>query len=74
MKGHLVTVDLPFSPWAKSTHSGPDGGECVEWAPSYASAAGVVPIRDSKHPTGPILTVTPHAWAGLVTLARNADL
>ncbi|MER7045766.1 DUF397 domain-containing protein [Streptomyces jumonjinensis] len=66
--------DAKVATWVKSTHSGPDGGECIEWAPAHATATGVVPVRDSKRPTGPVLTVSSTAFAGLVTLARNADV
>ncbi|MFE0422159.1 DUF397 domain-containing protein [Streptomyces sp. NPDC058953] len=57
--------------WVKSSHSGPNGGECVEWAPSYTSATGTVPVRDSKLPNGPVLMVSTTAFAGLVTLAKR---
>ncbi|QPL93780.1 DUF397 domain-containing protein [Streptomyces clavuligerus] len=60
--------------WIKSSYSGPNGGDCVEWAPSYASTTGVVPVRDSKRADGPVLAVTAQAFAGLVALARAADL
>ncbi|MFI1013292.1 DUF397 domain-containing protein [Streptomyces sp. NPDC020965] len=61
------------SRWAKSSYSN-NGGTCVEWAPDHASANGVVPVRDSKRPAGPSLMVSPSAWAGLVVLARSADV
>ncbi|MFE7129923.1 DUF397 domain-containing protein [Streptomyces sp. NPDC057638] len=32
----------------------------------------VVPVRDSKRPEGPVLMLTPEAWAGLITLARGS--
>ncbi|MGW6461287.1 DUF397 domain-containing protein [Streptomyces sp. NPDC055078] len=60
--------------WVKSSYSGQNGGSCVEWAPTHASATGIVPVRDSKRPAGPVLMVTPAAFAGLVTLARTAGL
>ncbi|MEU9335813.1 DUF397 domain-containing protein [Streptomyces sp. NPDC048290] len=60
--------------WIKSSVSDPNGGQCVEVAPAHASATGVVPLRDSKRPDGPILTLSPEAFAALVTFARNADL
>ncbi|MDI5974560.1 DUF397 domain-containing protein, partial [Streptomyces sp. SL13] len=41
------------------------GGSCVEWAPAFVSA-GVVPVRDSKAPSGPALTFTPQAWGDFV--------
>jgi hypothetical protein len=39
--------------WRKSSYSGPEGGECIEWAPAYATASGDVPVRDSKTRTAP---------------------
>ncbi|GLF97310.1 DUF397 domain-containing protein [Streptomyces yaizuensis] len=59
--------------WIKSSYSG-SGGSCVEWAPAHASTTGVVPVRDSKNPGGPVLTVSANAFAGLVTMARDAAL
>ncbi|MQS38214.1 DUF397 domain-containing protein [Streptomyces katsurahamanus] len=59
--------------WIKSSYSG-NGGTCVEWAPEHASATGVVPVRDSKRPTGPVLMLSGHAFTGLVTLARNTNM
>lgn len=55
--------------WIKSSYSDGEGGECVEWAPSYASTTGVVPVRDSKWADGPALMVSAGAFAGLVTMA-----
>lgn len=55
--------------WRKSTYSGAEGGDCVE----VAAAATHVHIRDSKQVGGPMLTVRPEAWAGLVGLVRAAD-
>ncbi|GLF94072.1 DUF397 domain-containing protein [Streptomyces yaizuensis] len=59
--------------WVKSSYSD-NGGTCVEWAPAYASATGVVPVRDSKSPAGPALMVSADAFAGLVALARSTQL
>ncbi|MFE9660220.1 DUF397 domain-containing protein [Streptomyces sp. NPDC005955] len=59
--------------WIKSSYSG-NGGQCVEWAPSDASATGVVPLRDSKNPNGPVLMFSTDAFAGLVALARAVEL
>ncbi|MFI6687926.1 DUF397 domain-containing protein [Streptomyces sp. NPDC050485] len=55
--------------WIKSSYSG-SGGSCVEWAPEYAAATGIVPVRDSKNPDGPALMLSGGAFAGLVELAR----
>ncbi|MEU1819101.1 DUF397 domain-containing protein [Streptomyces roseifaciens] len=51
--------------WAKSSYSGAGGGNCLEWARS--GPPGVVPIRDSKTPDGPVLTFSPAAWAAFVS-------
>ncbi|MFF7361030.1 DUF397 domain-containing protein [Streptomyces sp. NPDC008125] len=51
--------------WSKSSYSG-NGGTCVEWAPAHASATGVVPVRDSKNPHGPVLSVPADAFASFV--------
>ncbi|MFI6524798.1 DUF397 domain-containing protein [Streptomyces uncialis] len=59
------------SSWIKSSYSGSDGGQCVEWAPGFVQLADVVPVRDSKVPAGPVLMVSPEAFAGLVALARG---
>ncbi|MFE4779229.1 DUF397 domain-containing protein [Streptomyces sp. NPDC056716] len=59
--------------WVKSSYSGPNGGECVECALGYGPS-GVVPVRDSKRADGPVLILSPEAFAGLVTFARHADL
>ncbi|ANW18933.1 DUF397 domain-containing protein [Streptomyces clavuligerus] len=60
--------------WVKSSYSGNGGGSCVEWAPAFAHAQGVVPVRDSKQESGPVLMVSADAFAGLVTLARGVQL
>ncbi|WP_436786578.1 DUF397 domain-containing protein [Yinghuangia sp. YIM S10712] len=48
--------------WRVSSHSGGQG-ECVEVA---VNAAHVVPVRDSKRPTGPILGFTHDAWGSFL--------
>ncbi|MFJ9433312.1 DUF397 domain-containing protein [Streptomyces sp. NPDC101490] len=51
--------------WFKSSHSGGDGGDCVEVAPGAAA----VHVRDSKDVARPGLRVSYSAWAGFVGLA-----
>ncbi|MBT2381891.1 DUF397 domain-containing protein [Streptomyces sp. ISL-111] len=53
---------LPELAWTKSSHSTGNGGECVE----VASSNMQVYVRDSKHLSGPVLTVGPGAWNGFV--------
>jgi hypothetical protein len=52
-------VDLAGAAWHKSTRSGGNGGDCVEIA---ANLPGVVAVRDSKDPAGPVLTVSHAAF------------
>jgi hypothetical protein len=54
--------------WRKSSWSGNNGGQCVEVA-----ACGVVLVRDSKNPHGPVLEVTPKMWRKFIrNLKDNA--
>ncbi|MYW04547.1 DUF397 domain-containing protein [Streptomyces sp. SID3343] len=48
--------------WHKSSHSGGEGGECVE----FAAALEAAHVRDSKDPHGPRLTFAPTAWTGFL--------
>ncbi|MEV0281228.1 DUF397 domain-containing protein [Streptomyces sp. NPDC050610] len=60
--------------WYKSSHSGGEGGNCIEWAPATVATRGVVPVRDSKVPSGPVLTVSPTAWASFIAFAARSDV
>ncbi|MGW2054624.1 DUF397 domain-containing protein [Streptomyces sp. NPDC001840] len=63
------TVPTP-SGWHKSTHSGGDHGSCLEVADNVP---GLVPVRDSKNPDGPALTIPTPAWTTFITaLTKNA--
>ncbi|MGH8965572.1 MAG: DUF397 domain-containing protein, partial [Actinomycetes bacterium] len=52
---------------SKASYSGPNGGECVE----LAGAAGVVAVRDSKDPDGPVLLLTRAALRAAVQSATD---
>lgn len=54
-------MELSGATWRKSTRSG--NGECVEVADNLP---GIVGVRDSKDPTGPVLTFTARAWRAFV--------
>ncbi|MFF3275747.1 DUF397 domain-containing protein [Streptomyces chrestomyceticus] len=64
-----MTTETPR--WFKSSYSS-NGGQCIEVATNLAVSHGVVPVRDSKNPNGPHLTLSTDAWSGLVEFARNA--
>ncbi|WP_267717018.1 DUF397 domain-containing protein [Streptomyces sp. CoH17] len=53
--------------WRKSSYSGNTGGDCVEVG---ETSPGAVPIRDSKNPAGPVVTVGAHAWQSFVDALR----
>ncbi|GHJ52734.1 hypothetical protein Nm8I071_20410 [Nonomuraea sp. TT08I-71] len=61
-------MDLIGARWRKSTRSGGNGGDCVEVADNLA---GVVAVRDSKDPAGPVLTFDPAAWTRFVDTTRR---
>ncbi|MFD7746267.1 DUF397 domain-containing protein [Streptomyces sp. NPDC059698] len=61
-----MTSESTTQQWVKSSYSG-NGGACVEWAPRTASLTGTVPVRDSKNPNGPTLTVATAAFTSFVT-------
>ncbi|MFF2073980.1 DUF397 domain-containing protein [Kitasatospora sp. NPDC058162] len=55
--------------WFKSSHSGTEGGACVEIAITPAD----VHVRDSKDKAGPQLAFAPEAWADFLLFARSAS-
>jgi Domain of unknown function (DUF397) len=61
---------VPVLAWFTSSYSSGGGGECVE----VATAVDGIHIRDSKVRSGPVVTVTPEAWAGLVRLATDRSV
>ncbi|MEU4475278.1 DUF397 domain-containing protein [Micromonospora sp. NPDC023888] len=56
-------MELTGARWRKSTRSNGSGGACVEVA---ANLPGLVAVRDSKDPTGPVLAFAPDAWRAFV--------
>ncbi|WP_424214021.1 DUF397 domain-containing protein [Streptomyces sp. BI20] len=52
--------------WIKSTHSGPDGGNCIE----VARTCTAVHVRDTKDHAKGSLRVTPAAWDAFVSGAK----
>ncbi|OEV02995.1 DUF397 domain-containing protein [Streptomyces oceani] len=73
--------------WFKSSHSGSDGGDCVEvaydWRKSshsgdeggncveVAACPAAVHVRDSKDTARPALTVSPAAWSAFTDHAAR---
>ncbi|MEU5420275.1 DUF397 domain-containing protein [Streptomyces sp. NPDC001407] len=63
--------DLTASVWRKSSYSGGGEDACVEIAPRQFP--GIVPIRDSKNPHGPVIAPPTAAWSAFVTAVAAAN-
>ncbi|MGN5378806.1 DUF397 domain-containing protein [Streptomyces lasalocidi] len=57
--------------WFTSSYSSNDG-QCIEVATNLAATHGLAPVRDTKNPNGPILSLPAHAWSDFVALAKDA--
>ncbi|MGW2253312.1 DUF397 domain-containing protein [Kitasatospora sp. NPDC001660] len=62
-------MDALTTTWRKSTHSG-GSDACVEVADGLG---GVLPVRDSKDPGGPVLRFRSRAWRDFVTAVRAGE-
>lgn len=56
--------------WTKSSYSGGQS-DCLEVA---HGTANVLPVRDSKRPTGPALTIRHAAWTAFITGVKTTEL
>jgi Domain of unknown function (DUF397) len=54
--------------WRKSSYSNGDGAQCVEVADGLP---GLVPIRDSKNPTGPALVFPADSWGAFIEAVKH---
>ncbi|MFF0577613.1 DUF397 domain-containing protein [Streptosporangium saharense] len=55
----IYSVSLDGAVFEKSPYSGANGGQCVEVA---TNVPGIIAVRDSKNPNGPVLRFTPGEW------------
>ncbi|MGX1131500.1 hypothetical protein RKD49_003690 [Streptomyces glaucescens] len=62
--------DLDTATWHKSSYSGGSGGDCLEVAAGHVD---VIPVRDSKNPTGPKLVFRASAWTAFVGGLKQPD-
>ncbi|WFE22271.1 DUF397 domain-containing protein [Solwaraspora sp. WMMD937] len=65
-QGHCVEV--ADATWRKSSRSNGQG-DCVEVADELG---GVVGVRDSKDPAGPVLVISPTSWSAFITATRTS--
>jgi hypothetical protein len=56
--------------WRKSSHSGSNGGNCVE----VASTGRAVAVRASKTPRRAVLAFAPQAWAAFTHRVKDGAL
>jgi hypothetical protein len=67
----LSAINVPAAAWRKSSHSGPNGGDCVEVA---GALPGIVALRDSKNPGGAVLAFTSGEWRAFLVKIRRGEL
>ncbi|MFH9071581.1 DUF397 domain-containing protein [Streptomyces alboflavus] len=65
-----MTAESPR--WFKSSYSD-NGGACIEIAANLVAAHGVVPVRDSKRPKGPVVDVRADAFSCFVNGLKGAS-
>jgi hypothetical protein len=63
-------MDLSKARWRKSSRSN-DVGACVEVA---TNLPGIVAIRDSKDPDGPVLVLTRAEWSAFLASVRDGTV
>lgn len=69
----MIQAHISEEDWQSSTYSQNNGGECIQWAPGYANAHQVVPVRDSKDPNGRTLSYSVGAWAAFVAAVNRGE-
>ncbi|MEE4488723.1 DUF397 domain-containing protein [Streptomyces sp. BE230] len=62
------TPDLSAATWRKSSYSDGGANNCVEVSDTFPA---LVPVRDSKTPTGRALVFTSAAWSTFVDYAAS---
>ncbi len=65
-----MTTESPR--WFKSSYSD-NGGQCIEVAANLAVSRGVVPVRDSKNPSGPVLDFPAGSFASFVASVKAGE-
>jgi hypothetical protein len=61
-------MELTEANWRKSSHSGNNGGACIEIG---VRADGVL-VRDTKDRGGPVLALSPVAWRKFTDQVKEA--
>ncbi|MEU3207891.1 DUF397 domain-containing protein [Streptomyces cyaneofuscatus] len=59
--------ELSTAHWRSSSYSNTNGGECVQVSDDFP---GLIPVRDSKNPTGPALVLQAPAWSAFISSVK----
>lgn len=60
-------MDLTGARWRTSSYTTANGGDCVE----LAGLPGVVAVRDSKDPAGPVLVFSRAEWRAFLDALKT---
>ncbi|MCC9312292.1 DUF397 domain-containing protein [Kitasatospora sp. RB6PN24] len=71
MTTDLIPDASALTTWRKSSYSGVNNSNCVEVADGFTS---VVPVRDSKNPTGPALVLPANEWSAFISAIKSGTL
>ncbi|MFS8202511.1 DUF397 domain-containing protein [Streptomyces sp. CWNU-52B] len=71
MAEHTIPDAEALTGWRKSSHSGNEGGSCLEVLDGHPSG---IPIRDSKVPHGPALLIPAPRWTAFLTALKTGHL
>ncbi|WP_310724595.1 DUF397 domain-containing protein [Streptomyces sp. N2A] len=71
----MVSTDLDLTDveWFKSSYSGGDGGQCLEFTRALTAPHGLVPVRDSKDPAGPALIFPATNWTAFISTVKQGQ-
>jgi len=64
-------MDVSLAVWQKSSFSNSPQGDCIEVA---SNLDGIIALRDSKNPDGPVLLHTPHEWKNFLAGVINRQM
>ncbi|MCX4908953.1 DUF397 domain-containing protein [Streptomyces sp. NBC_00878] len=58
--------------WFTSSYSS-NGGDCIAVAGNLVASCGVVPVRDSKDPSGSVLELSAYSFASFVASVKAGE-
>ncbi|MER5612797.1 DUF397 domain-containing protein [Streptomyces sp. NPDC002215] len=67
-----MTTTTESPRWFKSSYSD-NGGNCIEVAANLVASRGVVPVRDSKNPGGPVLSIPAASFSSFVAGVKAGE-